>query len=299
MSGNNSAGDDAALRGDAGSNWYMEGHVYRVALAFAAPLAALIISLASIAPASAAAMEAYLFRGAGDFSFIGKGLTFSNGMDRLGEKLESAGVPAKVYRWEAVDWAYRDIMKSRPEAVMIMGHSMGALATITLANRLKGSGIRVAYIGTIDIPGPTAITPSNAEVAENYYHAFPVFGQLATPKGHAGTVRNELVWGQVHITMDKSKVVHSAALDFVARSRNAGETMQAYVQEPPANSDVIDQVDATLTASTTSQSAPVENTEAGTDPMLLASLDLPEHIPVPTRAPRGPAAIEAPALPAE
>jgi hypothetical protein len=33
--------------------------------------------------------------------------------------------------------------------------------------------------------------------------------------------------------------------------------------------------------------------------MLLASLDLPEHIPVPTRAPRGPAAIEAPALPAE
>ncbi len=162
----------------------------------------------------------------------------------------SAGVPAKVYRWEAVEWAYRDIMKSRPEAVMIMGHSMGALATITLANKLKGSGIRVAYIGTIDIPGPTAITPANAEVAENYYHAFPVFGQLATPRGHAGTVKNELVWGQVHITMDKSKVVHSAALSFVSRARGAEGTMQAYSPEATQGEDVIAQVDTALTGST-------------------------------------------------
>lgn len=263
--------------------------MYRVALAFAAPLAALLLTIASAFPASAASLEAYLFRGAGDFSFIGKGLTFSNGMDRLGEKLDSAGVPAKVYRWEAVEWAYRDIMKSRPEAVMIMGHSMGALATITLANKLKGSGIRVAYIGTIDIPGPTAITPANAEVAENYYHAFPVFGQLATPRGHAGTVKNELVWGQVHITMDKSKVVHSAALSFVSRARGAEGTMQAYSPEATQGEDVIAQVDTALTGSTsaapTAESGLTE--EASTsEPAKFASLEWPQNIPVPTRAPR-------------
>jgi hypothetical protein len=273
----------------------MEGHVYRVALALAAQLAALFISLVSISPAQA--LEAYLFRGAGDFSFIGKGLTFSNGMDRLGDELTAAGVPSTVYRWEAVDWAYRDIMKRRPDAVMIMGHSMGALATITLANKLKGTGIRVAYIGTIDIPGPAAVVPSNAEVAENYYHAFPVFGQLATPKGHQGTVLNQLVWGQIHITMDKSKVVHNAAMNFVSRSRAAEQTMQAYspdAQQQPA--DVMAQVDAALTTGTAVEAQaepappmPVEPTgEAASthQPMAVASLALPANIPVPTRAPR-------------
>jgi thioesterase domain-containing protein len=273
----------------------MEGHVYRVALALAAQLAALFISLVTITPAQA--LEAYLFRGAGDFSFIGKGLTFSNGMDRLGEKLTAAGVPAIVYRWEAVDWAYRDIMKRRPDAVMIMGHSMGALSTITLANRLKGSGIRVAYIGTIDIPGPAAMTPANVEVAENYYHAFPVFGQLAKPRGHAGTVHNELVWGQIHITMEKSKVVHNAALNFVSRNRAAEQTMQAYSQDAPQSTDVMAQVDAALTTGTVSQpgeplppesipAADIAEAATSHQPVDMTSLLLAQNIPVPTRAPR-------------
>jgi len=281
--------------------------VYRVALALAAQLAALLISLVSISPAQA--LEAYLFRGAGDFSFIGKGLTFSNGMDRLGEELTAAGVPATVYRWEAVDWAYRDIMKRKPDAVMIMGHSMGALATITLANKLKGTGIRVAYIGTIDIPGPAAITPSNVEVAENYYHAFPVFGQLAKPKGHAGTVHNELVWGQIHITMDKSKVVHNAALNFVSRNRDAAQTMQAYSPDTPQSPDVLAQVDAALTTGATAQAqgeaAPAAEMEASGEaisshqPMQLAALGLPANIPVPTRAPRAAYQAEGFALPVQ
>jgi hypothetical protein len=180
---------------------------------------------------------------------------------------------------------------------MIMGHSMGALATITLANKLKGTGIRVAYIGTIDIPGPAAVTPSNAEVAENYYHAFPVFGQLATPKGHQGTVLNQMVWGQIHITMDKSKVVHNAALSFVSRSRAANETMQAYTPDAqPQPADVMAQVDAALTTGTASEPQPeavpaadvAATGEAASthQPIAVAALALPANIPVPTRAPR-------------
>ena len=259
--------------------------MYRVALALAAPFVALFLLVTSATPS--AALEAYLFRGAGDFSFIGKGLTFSNGMDRLGEKLEAAGVPAKVYRWEAVDWAYRDIMKSRPDAVMIMGHSMGALSTVTLANRLKGSGIRVAYIGTIDIPGPAAVAPANVEVAENFYHAFPVYGMLSGGPGFKGKLRNQYVFGQIHITMEKSKPVHQGALQFVAAYRGTAETMQAYAPEPKAE-DVIARVDSALGAPVAASGASAGQAfaVAGGETYAATAVILPENVPVPTPAPR-------------
>ncbi len=248
--------------------------MYRVALVILAPFVALFLTFAGVKPASA--LEAYLFRGAGDFSFIGKGMTFSNGMDRLGEKLTAAGVPATVYRWEAVDWAYRDIMKRRPDAVMIMGHSMGALSTVTLASKLKGSAIRVAYIGTIDIPGPTALAPSNVEVAENFYHAFPVYGMLGRGAGFNGSLSNQYVLGQIHITMDKSQKVHSAALEFVEKSRIAGPSVVAYTGQPDANADVLGQVDKVLTGTTqTVQALSATSTFS----------PLPELVPMPTPSP--------------
>jgi pimeloyl-ACP methyl ester carboxylesterase len=256
----------------------MEGILYRVAPRMLARLLALVVLAGLAKPAFA--MEAVLFRGAGDFSFIGEGLTFSNGMDRLGEKLTAAGVPATVYRWQAVDWAYRDLMKKRPDAVMIMGHSMGALSTVTLAAKLKGSGIRVAYIGTIDIPGPTAIAPSNVEVAENFYHAFPVYGLLSGGSGFRGKLSNTYVFGQIHITMDKSDKVHNAALAFVG-SRTGLEPSVAAFADPAADgaSDVVEQVDKVLTATATGETTQVVTSQFAEPPQTV-----PLPTPSPTRA---------------
>ncbi|MEC9344529.1 MAG: hypothetical protein VYD64_11870, partial [Pseudomonadota bacterium] len=64
--------------------------MYRVALAAAAFVAAFWSS------PPAHAVEAYIFRGAGDFSFIADGLNFSTGMDRLGRTLSDSGIHAKV-----------------------------------------------------------------------------------------------------------------------------------------------------------------------------------------------------------
>lgn len=203
--------------------------MFRVALAaLISPIAALIMSVSF--SASALALEAYIFRGAGDFTFIAKGLTFSQGMDTIGEKLERTGVRSKVYRWEAGEWAYRDIMKRRPDAVLLAGHSMGALTALAIASRLKGTGIRVAYMGLIDIPGPAGITPSNVEVAENFYHAFPVYGRLTSGPNHKGVVRNTLIWGQIHVTMDNSEKIHNAMLTAAADVRGAPAVMQAYAE---------------------------------------------------------------------
>lgn len=230
--------------------------MYRVALALAAPVAALFMSVFASQPAKA--LEAYIFRGAGDFSFIGEGLTFSNGMDRLADQLQDSGIRSRVYRWELGDAAYREIMSRKPDAVALMGHSMGALTSLTLAQRLKGSGIRVAYIGLIDIPGPVGATPSNVEWAENFYHAYPVFGMLTTSAGHKGYVSNEYIFGEVHITMDKSDRIHNAMISAIwqADAKGRNPTMHAYAgeQRPAGTLERVDRVlsasaDPTVTAS--------------------------------------------------
>lgn len=278
--------------------------MYRVALAIAAPMMAFALSV--FTPASAKAMEAYIFRGAGDFAFIAKALTFSDGMDRLGEKFEKIGVPAKVYRWESMEFAYRDIMRRRPDSVAIMGHSMGALASISLATKLKGSGIRVAYMGLIDIPGPGAIAPSNVEVAENFYHAFPVYGKLAAGKDFSGKIRNEYVWGQIHVSMDNSKKIHTAMLDAVKGRYTPSDAtvMQAYAADGAGGGDVVKKVDKMLTGATAQSTSaatspptviaarvsgegPVESaaSTSATAPLTLA-MALPAIGPMPTPAPR-------------
>ncbi|MFZ1814167.1 MAG: thioesterase domain-containing protein [Rhizobiaceae bacterium] len=217
--------------------------MYRVALACVAPVAAFLSSL--LIPAPAMAIEAYIFRGAGDFSFIAKPLTFSQGMDTIGDKLKQSGIYAEVYRWEAAEWAYRDIMSRKPDAVALMGHSMGALTAIAMANRLKGSGIRVAYMGLIDIPGPVGATPSNVEVAENFYHAFPVYGLLPKPASHKGIVKNEYVFGQIHVTMDNSVHIHDSMISaiWLADSETRRANLQAFTAEPtPASLSSVEKV---------------------------------------------------------
>ncbi|MCB1457771.1 MAG: hypothetical protein KDJ48_00610 [Nitratireductor sp.] len=218
--------------------------MYRVALALAAQCAVLFCSLGLVSPARA--VEAYIFRGAGDFSFIAKPLTFSEGMDRLGDKLNASGIHAEVYRWQALEWAWRDIMNRKPDAVAIMGHSMGALTAIALANRLKGTGIRVAYMGLIDIPGPVGATPSNVELAENFYHAFPVYGLLPVTAGHKGIIRNEYVWGNIHITMDNSRRVHDSMISaiWLADSQRQRSTLQAYAGD--GGSQTLEKVEKVL-----------------------------------------------------
>ncbi len=231
--------------------------MYRVVLALSAFVAAIWAS------PPAHAVEAYVFRGAGDFSFIADGLNFSTGMDRLGRELDDSGVRAKVYRWEAGEIAYREIMRRRPESVALMGHSMGALTSLALAKRLQGSGVRVAYLGLIDIPGPGSIVPGNVEWAENFYHAFPVFGQLTKGRGHKGIVTNRYVLGQVHITMDKAKLVHHAMISAIwqADAREQAPNLRAYAADRPRD-PTMEKVEKVLA-----------NGQGTTDPVATASID--------------------------
>ena len=166
-------------------------------------------------PNPAHAVDVYLFRGAGDFSFVQKSLHFSKGIDKMAGKLNAQGIKARATRWENTGAIYREISKRRPQSVAFIGHSMGALAALGMAKRMRKLGIRVAYVGLIDIPGPIGSVGHNVELAENFYHAFPIYGRLTKPRGHPGIVTNHYIFGQIHISMDDSSRIQNAMISAI------------------------------------------------------------------------------------
>ena len=188
------------------------------------------------------------FVGAGDFSFVNKNLHFSRGIDKMARKLNEAGIHSRSTRWENTAGIYREIKNRRPQSVAFIGHSMGALAAMGMAKRMRKLGIRVAYVGLIDIPGPIGGVGRNVELAENFYHAFPVYGMLAKPKNHPGIITNHYVFGQIHVSMDDSTYIQNAMISAIWRADERDARMRfAGTQNP----DRLQQeaVDTTITSS--------------------------------------------------
>lgn len=210
----------------------------------------LLVSTLMAATVPAKAVEVYLFRGAGDFSFIADRLTFSQGMDDLRDKIRDTGIHAEVYRWQNAVGALRDIRKRKPRSVALLGHSMGALAAITAAAQLHKEGIKVSYLGLIDIPGPVGSVPEGVMWAENFYSLFPVYGLLPVTKSQKAVVTNKHVFGQIHTTMDNSRKVHDAMIsaiwqiDDIDRGIREPVTLRAYAAMQPV---VAPEVDAAMT----------------------------------------------------
>lgn len=188
--------------------------------------------MAAVVPAKA--VEVYLFRGAGDFTFIAKGLTFSQGMDALENEIKQSGIHAETYRWQNEIGALADIRKRNPRSVALLGHSMGAFTAIATAAQLKKEGVKVSYLGLIDIPGPVGTVPDGVMWAENFYSLFPVYGLLPISKKQKAIVTNNYVFGQIHTTMDNSKKIHNAMLsaiwqiDDIDRGIREPVTLRAY-----------------------------------------------------------------------
>jgi len=179
------------------------------------PIAAAVVAISISFAKPVKAVEVYLFRGAGDFSFVQKDLNFSRGLDKMERELKASGIYARSTRWENTAAIFREIEKRRPASVAFIGHSMGAFAAMGMAKRMRKLGIRVAYVGLIDIPGPIGTVSTNVEIAENYYHAFPVYGRLIKPRGFPGIIANHYVFGQIHVSMDDSSLIQNAMVSAI------------------------------------------------------------------------------------
>ena len=217
--------------------------MFRVVLKLAA-----VICAVSAMNNPAFGVEVYLFRGAGDFSFVQKSLHFSKGLDAMARELKADGIYARSTRWENTVGIYREIVRRKPKSVAFIGHSMGAIAAMGMAKRMHKLGIRVAYVGLIDIPGPIGSVGRDVELAENFYHAFPVYGMLTKPSGHRGIITNHYIFGQIHISMDDSSRIQNAMISAIWQADERDiEPASADVRNgvPVQN----EKIDTTITAS--------------------------------------------------
>jgi LysM domain/Alpha/beta hydrolase family len=186
-----------------------------VDLAKAGPIAA--STEAEAPPATQPAAEprgrAYLFRGA-------LGPIFSRGMDRLTEKLENAGLTANVYEFTICQLiASRVIREYRedPAPIILIGHSMGGLCAVKIAEILEAEGIRASLVVAIDPAHVTPEVPLNVDRFINIFLSKDVLGGGdVKPKsgfrGHYASFDLSKHDEVLHINIEKTDAVHEQLL---------------------------------------------------------------------------------------
>lgn len=166
------------------------------------------------------------------------GEVFSLGLHSLAGKLNERGIAATVHSLPAaitlpddIAERYRSDPSSAP--IVLLGHSSGGDAIISIAERLKARNVPVALAFGFD-PTPLAgRVPDNVELFINIFQKTnPIGGAEARPAtGFKGRLINVDLREHkeiVHITLDKTTSVHDAVVDEIVgvvsatQARNAG-----------------------------------------------------------------------------
>jgi thioesterase domain-containing protein len=126
----------------------------------------------------------------------------SVGLDALAAKLARRGIRSTVYghgdAFTVAEQAMRDYRAGRVRSVILVGHSLGAGAAITVAEQLNQAGIPVTLIVSLDPVGGAAV-PANVRRVVNFYISRSGIPLAAAP-GFRGSLRN--------INMDAAGVDH-------------------------------------------------------------------------------------------
>jgi thioesterase domain-containing protein len=175
--------------------------------------------------------------------YLLKGLAdvFSSGMDALQAKLARQGIVAQVRSHAVVDSLADDLAKEyRAGArgpVIIVGHSLGADATVDMARRLYEYKIPVALIVSLGPLSSPRVPPNVARVV-NYFQSNSAWhGQMIPGDGFHGQLTNIDLANQAdinHFNIDKIDRLHTAAITRI-RAVLAGGQKPATAVAAPAN----------------------------------------------------------------
>jgi hypothetical protein len=179
----------------------------------------------------------YLFRGA-------LGPIFSRGIDRLSQRLEQAGMKADVYEFTLcgliAEKAMRDY-RDDPAPIILIGHSMGGLCALKLAERLQDKNIPVNLVVTIDPAHASPKVPLNVERFVNIFLSNSILGggDIVATEGYQGhyasfdlSKHDEVT----HINIDKMDSVHEQlvrAIVQLATTPTNGEAIPLRYVVPP------------------------------------------------------------------
>ncbi|MEM9279741.1 MAG: thioesterase domain-containing protein [Pseudomonadota bacterium] len=156
--------------------------------------------------------EVYLLRGLAN--------VFSRGMDTLGVKMIRKGLDARVYNHAAWrELADNILLRAKKKQVsypiVIMGHSLGANASTTMAKYLGDRGVKVQYVVAFD-PTVTTAVGKNVNRVINFYLPNDNHSNIVKKApGFRGVVKNinvRGVRGLTHTTVEKDAKFHSEVI---------------------------------------------------------------------------------------
>lgn len=94
---------------------------------------------------------------------------WSGGLDQIGAKLRQNGCFAQNEPYRKWKDIMRDVVRDRPENLVLIGHSHGGVVAIKAAVReLEQEGISVRLLVLLDVGRPDPI-PANVDTAVHYY----------------------------------------------------------------------------------------------------------------------------------
>ena len=156
-------------------------------------------SAATVAANPAAHKKIYLLRGLTN--------VLSPGIDQLNEELQRRNIDVTIANHVFSDSLAQEAIdgckSGRIGSIVLIGHSLGARAAVSMAEQLQDAGLHVALIVTID-PVTKIVVPNNVRLLKNFYLSSGV-GVAAERSGHFhGTLQNvdmgKTEYGHVSLT---------------------------------------------------------------------------------------------------
>jgi hypothetical protein len=137
------------------------------------------------APASPGHKKVYLLRGLTNI--------LSPGIDQLADELQKRNIDATI-----ANHAFSDALASEAidgcksgqfSSIVLIGHSLGARAAVSMAEQMQAAGLHVALIVTID-PVVKAVVPNNVRLLKNFYISSGVGTTVERDGRFHGTLQN-------------------------------------------------------------------------------------------------------------
>lgn len=149
----------------------------------------IILLVFGASPATSAATNPTMHRKV----YLLRGLTnvLSPGIDQLADELRKRNIDSTVanhaFSDSLANEAIQDCRSGRVSSIILVGHSLGASAAVSMAEQLREAGLRVALIVTLD-PVVKTVVPNNVHLLKNFY----LSSGVGTKVEHSGHFRGVL-----------------------------------------------------------------------------------------------------------
>ena len=181
--------------------------------------AGLLAMALSIFVAMSSAAVAAPERGAKVYLLRGFLNVFSLGLDELSAKIEKRGIRSEVYNhtsWSRLAGEIAAEYKSgQTRPIILIGHSAGGTAVVSLVEALGQAGVPVALAVTLDISS----MPINGGRVGTFLNLYASTGALTAGRGFHGRLVNQDLGKDPlvgHFTIDKVYAVHALILRHIS-----------------------------------------------------------------------------------